>query len=88
MKISQDQYGTRSLRKVRQSGGSSRCSVLTTDYPAMEEGEGERAADRIALKAVPLGQKFYPSEYAFPISKSKILGVTSRSETACGCACY
>lgn len=35
--------------------------------PALENAEGESAADRIISKTVPLGQRFYPSDSAFPI---------------------
>lgn len=37
-----------------------------TDVPA------ERA-DLIVSRVIPLGQRFYPSECAFPLSKSSVL---------------
>lgn len=34
----------------------------------MEGDDPEADADRIRAKVVPLGQRFYPSESAFPLS--------------------
>lgn len=40
---------------------------------AIENVDAKIAADRIMAKVVPLGQRFYPSESAFPLRKSPIL---------------
>jgi hypothetical protein len=45
----------------------------------MEDGSPDVVADRIVSKTIPLGQRFYPSESAFPLRKQFSWPVTNHS---------
>ncbi len=68
MTVSSVQYGIRYLRKV--SCTQKKYFLRVDNASAIDGVDAKAAADRIMGRVIPLGQRFYPSEGAFPLRKS------------------
>jgi hypothetical protein len=66
-------YGAGYLTKVRSISVHSPLTLSPIFSIALEGVDPSDAADRLVAKVVPLGQRFYPSECAFPLRKCSTL---------------
>jgi len=62
-----------------------KCAHLILWCPALEkDADCQTNADHIIASIVPLGKRFYPSEYAFPLRESSCAGVCICSDPCVG----